>query len=438
MRAQIKTLSAGASIALPAWLLVPSYATTLFLSAGLLFLVQPMVAKMVLPHLGGSPSVWNTSMCFLQATLLLGYAYAHLLVARYSGAAQAAIHCCTLLIAASFLPLDLTKPVPPASGIPAVWLIGQLAISVGPPLFAVSATAPLLQRWFSQTDHPAAADPYFLYASSNAGSLSALVAYPLLVEQHLPLLEQSQTWTVGFALMAIAVAACWLGSRRHRPIQPRSSHIAARPSLGDRLRWIAYAALPSALVLVTAHITTDLASAPLFWVVPLALYLLTFIFAFARRPPLSVRAMLKVQPFLIIPLVVISAELHSIWVLGLHLALFFVTAMICHDELSRRRPPAENLTEFYLYVSLGECWAASSPGWSRRQFSLTSGNIHCCSYYPASLDRHLSARASRCAGLISLFPSCLQPDWPRWFLPVICRPGCLSGVDAGRSCIVAI
>ena len=118
--------------------------------------------------------------------------------------------------------------------------------------------------------------------------------------------------------------------------------------------WIAYAALPSGLVLaVTAHITTDLASAPLFWVVPLALYLLTFIFAFARRPLLSVHAMLKVQPFLIIPLVVISAALHSIWVLALHLALFFVTAMVCHGELSRRRPPAEKLTEFYLYVSLG-------------------------------------------------------------------------------------
>jgi hypothetical protein len=326
------------------------------------------------------------------------------------------------------LPLDLTKPVPPASGMPAVWLIGQFAISVGPPLFAVSATAPLLQRWFSQTDHPAAADPYFLYTSSNAGSLSALLAYPLLVEQHLPLPEQSQSWTAGFALMAIAVAACWVGSLFLPRAEPRANRVAAGPSLGDRLGWIAYAALPSALLLaVTAHITTDLASTPLFWVVPLALCLLTFIFAFARRPLVSDRAMLKVQPFLIIPLVVISAALHSIWVLGLHLALFFVTAMICHDELSRRRPPAENLTEFYLYVSLGECWAASSPGWSRRQFSPTSGNIHCCLYYPASLDRHPSVRASRCAGLISLFPSCWQPDWPRWFLPVICRPGCLSG-----------
>src|SRR5215472_2888883 len=354
MRAQIKTLSAGASIIFPARLLLPSYAATLCLSAGLLFLVQPMVAKMVLPHLGGSPSVWSTSMCFFQATLLLGYAYAHLLVARYSGAAQAAIHCCTLLIAASFLPLDLTKPVPPASGIPSVWLIGQLAIGVGPPLFAVSATAPLLQRWFSQTDHPGAADPYFLYASSNAGSLSALLAYPLLVEQHLPLPTQSQSWTAGFALMAIAVSACWVGSRCRPRVQTRASRVAARPSLGDRVSWIAYAALPSALVLaVTAHITTDLASAPLFWVVPLALYLLTFIFAFARRPPLAAAAMLKVQPFLIIPLVVISAALQSIWVLGLHLALFFVTAIICHGELSRRRPPAENLTEFYLYVSLG-------------------------------------------------------------------------------------
>jgi hypothetical protein len=277
MRARTKVLSAGVSVTFPARLLLPSYAATLFLSAGLLFLVQPMVAKMVLPHLGGSPSVWNTSMCFFQATLLLGYAYAHLLATRFGGLAQAAIHAGVLLIAATFLPLDLTRPVPPADGIPAVWLIGQLAISVGPPLVAISATAPLLQRWFSQTDHPTAADPYFLYASSNAGSLTALVAYPLLVEPSLPLPAQSQTWAAGFVLMAAAVAACWVGGRCRPGIEPSATPLAARPSFADRPRWIGYAALPSALLLaVTAHITTDLGAAPLFWVIPLALYLLTF------------------------------------------------------------------------------------------------------------------------------------------------------------------
>ena len=354
MRADTKTL-VTVSVSFPARLLLPSYAATLFFSAGLLFLVQPMVTKMVLPRLGGSPAVWNTSMCFFQATLLCGYLYAHLLATRVDRRAQALIHGVVLLTAAAFLPLDLTQATPPADGIPVLWLIGRLAITVGPPFFAVSATAPLLQRWFSRTDHPAAADPYFLYAASNAGSLIALLAYPLLVEPNLPLPAQSRAWSLGLALVAAGIGVCWLGYRRHPALDPVVEEERA-PALrwSQRLRWVAFAFVPSALLLaVTAHITTDLASAPLFWVIPLALYLLTFIFAFASRPPLPHALMLRLQPLLLIPLVVVSAMLHSIWLLMLHLAFFFVTAMVCHGELARQRPPAANLTEFYLYVSLG-------------------------------------------------------------------------------------
>lgn len=354
MRAQAKPIPLGLSFGFPAGLLLPSFAATLFLSAGLLFVVQPMVAKMALPGLGGSPSVWNTSMCFFQAMLLLGYAYAHLLATRVGLWTQAVIHGCVVLIAATFLPIDLSSATPPPNGTPVLWLVGQLAITVGPPFFALSATAPLLQRWFSRSDHPSAADPYFLYASSNAGSLLALLAYPLLIEPNLPLPMQSRSWAVGLALMLAGIAVCWIGCRLHPGTTIAEANVTARTTAADRLRWVAYAFVPSGLLLaVTTHITTDLAAAPLFWVVPLALYLLTFILAFARRQLLPHRAMVKLQLFLLIPLIVISATVQSLWLIAVHLALFFVTAMVCHGELAQRRPPASDLTQFYLCVSLG-------------------------------------------------------------------------------------
>jgi hypothetical protein len=354
MRTQTKHIPLGLSLGFPAGVLLPSFIATLVLSAGLLFVVQPMVAKMMLPRLGGSPSVWNTSMCFFQAVLLCGYAYAHVLARRAGMWAQAVIHGCVLLVAAAFLPLDLGSAAPPTSATPVLWLVGQSAVTVGPSFFAVSATAPLLQRWFSRSDHPSAADPYFLYAASNAGSLSALLAYPLLVEPNLPLPLQSRLWAAGLALMVAGIAVCWLGCQLRPGAAVQGVRVRQRTDAADRLRWVGYAFVPSALLLaVTAHITTDLAAAPLFWVVPLALYLLTFILAFASRPPLPRPLMLKVQLYLLIPLIVISATVQSLWLIALHLALFFVTAMVCHGELARRRPPVSDLTEFYLCVSLG-------------------------------------------------------------------------------------
>jgi hypothetical protein len=230
----------------------------------------------------------------------------------------------------------------------------RLTATVGIPFFAISATAPLLQRWFSQTDHATAQDPYFLYAASNAGSLLALLSYPLLVEPSLPLSQQSRIWSAGLMLLVGAIAFCWLGYRgREAPVRPGAA--SGRPiTISDRLQWIAFSFVPSSLLLaVTGHITTDLSSAPLFWVVPLSLYLLTFILVFARRPPLPHRWMVKLQPLIVIPLVTLSLVSHNIWLLGLHLAAFFVIAMVCHGELASRRPPVESLTEFYLCVSLG-------------------------------------------------------------------------------------
>jgi hypothetical protein len=354
MSLDVKTHSAVLPAVFPRSLLLPGFAATLFVGACLLFLVQPMVSKMILPRLGGSPSVWNTCMCFFQAMLLLGYAYAHWLASRFGGLAQAAIHAAVLAVAALFLPFDLTTQLPPAEGSPVPWLIARLAITVGPPFFAISATAPLLQRWFSRTDHAAAGDPYFLYAASNAGSLLALLAYPLIVEPALPLWQQSRDWSFGLGLLALGIAFCWVGYRSRTTADPVTAEAAPRPSVAERLRWVAYAFVPSSLLLaVTAYITTDLASAPLFWVVPLALYLATFIVAFSRRPLLPHGLMLRLQPLLMIPVVLLSVGLHNVWLLLLHLACFFVIAMVCHGELARSRPAARDLTEFYLWISLG-------------------------------------------------------------------------------------
>jgi hypothetical protein len=354
MSLDIKTAAALRPVAFPRAMLLPGFAVTLFTGACLLFLIQPMVSKMLLPHLGGSPSVWNTCMVFFQAMLLLGYAYAHWLATRFGGLAQAAIHAGVLCIAVLFLPFDLTTQVPPVDSSPVPWLIARLAITVGPPFFAISATAPLLQRWFSRTGHPDAADPYFLYAASNAGSLLALLAYPLIVEPALTVPQQSRAWSYGLGVLAIGIAFCWAGYRNHLAPTPTLALAAPRPARAERLRWIAYAFVPSSLLLaVTAHITTDLAAAPLFWVVPLALYLATFIIAFSRRPAFSHALMLRLQPLLIIPVAILSIGMHSVWLLLLHLVCFFGIAMVCHGELARSRPNTRDLTEFYLWISLG-------------------------------------------------------------------------------------
>src|SRR5205814_8895491 len=163
------------------------------------------------------------------ARLLLGYAYAHWLATRFGGPAQAAFHAAVLAVAALFLPFDLTTQLPPTGGSPVPWLIARLAITVGPPFFAISATAPLLQRWFSRTDHPAAGDPYFLYAASNAGSLSALLAYPLIVEPALPLWQQSRDWSFGLGLLAFGIAFCWIGYRSRTTAAPVTAAVGPRP-----------------------------------------------------------------------------------------------------------------------------------------------------------------------------------------------------------------
>ncbi len=345
------------------------YALTLFASALLLFLVQPMVGKMILPKLGGTPAVWNTCMVFFQAMLLAGYAYAHGTAARLNVRRQAILHLLVLLVPLAVLPIAVAeKMVPPATDSPTGWLLLQLFIGVGLPFFVVSSSAPLLQTWFSRTGHRDAGDPYFLYAASNAGSLLALLGYPLLVEPNLPLARQSQAWAWGYALVAgliaICAAAMWRPSRD--PVNgpaalPAAGRDRADPAapigLGARAWWVLLAAIPSSLMLgVTTYITTDLAAVPLMWVLPLAIYLLTFVLVFAKRCLVPHAMIVKLVPFLVLPMgILFFFRLASLeWLLvPVHLISFFAVAMLCHGELVRRRPGCERLTEFYLLMSVG-------------------------------------------------------------------------------------
>ncbi len=341
------------------------FGVTLFLSAFLLFCVQPMIAKMVLPLLGGSPAVWTTCMVFFQAALLAGYAYAHAttswLGVRRQTIVQAGLLVLPLCVLPFGIPADATRSLVPDAN-PTGWLFGLLLGMVALPFFVVATSAPLLQRWFTRTGHPAASDPYFLYAASNLGSMLALLAYPFVLEPNFRLAQQSWGWGVGYAVYLVLILGCATVVRRGP--EERGEHSDSqgpaiepqRPGTGQVFRWIALAFIPTSLMLgVTMYLTTDIAAIPLLWVIPLALYLLTFILTFARRPILPHSWMVRVLPMAAVLLVLvlnIGSVAQPVF-LPLHLAVFFVAAMVCHAELVRCRPPQEHLTAFYLALSCG-------------------------------------------------------------------------------------
>jgi spermidine synthase len=281
------------------------FAFTLFTSATLLFMVEPMIGKMILPLLGGTPAVWNTAMVFYQAVLLAGYAYAHFSTSWLGARKQAALHLVLLALPFLFLPLAVNPDLIKGGENPIVGLLLLLSMTVGLPMFVVSASAPLLQKWFADTSHPSARDPYFLYGASNLGSMLALLAYPTVVEPYLRLGQQSFDWTVGYGVLAALTALCavflWVSPSsdeeliRVRSVSEGESFAYAsgsdEPLSGDVtwqrvLRWVALAFVPSSLMLgATTYITTDIAAIPLLWVTPLALYLLSFILVFSHISP---------------------------------------------------------------------------------------------------------------------------------------------------------
>lgn len=390
--------------------MLPLFAATLFVSASLLFLVQPMVGKMILPRLGGTPAVWNTCMVFFQGVLLVGYAYTHTLSTRYNRPRQVLIQLAVLLLPfIGFLPFGLGIWEPPAESNPIFHVLWLLLGMVGLPFFVVSTSAPLLQRWFSATDHPAAKDPYFLYGASNLGSMLALVLYPILVEPLFPVETQAVVWTIGYVLFVLLVAVCagviWRHAHRtpeRQPEAPSSEPVVANKAVASdavtakprraltfatakpakpaatlaadkdqqigkpltplrRLRWVGLAAVPSSLMLgMTTYLTTDIAAIPFFWVIPLALYLLTFIIVFARWPVIWSEqphdVILYIQPVFLVFLIVILMGLFGIGVMAalvIHSLSFFFIALVCHGELARDRPEPRHLTEFYLWLSVG-------------------------------------------------------------------------------------
>jgi spermidine synthase len=383
------------------------FAFTLFTSATLLFLVEPMIGKMILPLLGGTPAVWNTCMVFFQAVLLLGYAYAHASTSWLGVRKQAALHLALLVLPFVFLPLAVNRDLIKGGDNPVLSLLLLLSLSVGLPMFVVSASAPLLQKWFANTSHPAAKDPYFLYGASNLGSMLALIGYPTVVERYLRLGQQSFDWTIGYGILVALTAVCavflWRspravatddasvstaeaswpksadrsseaiqpskqgfrkGSRRAPSMPPIETEPTATLS-GDVtwlrvLRWVALAFVPSSLMLgATTYITTDIAAIAFLWVMPLALYLLSFIIVFSRVPPWVHKGMILVMPLLVLALLFfmlseLKTRSHWItWSLGIHLATLFVVSMVCHGELARDRPAAKYLTGYFLWMSVG-------------------------------------------------------------------------------------
>jgi len=342
-------------------------ALTLFLSSSLLFLVQPMIAKMVLPLLGGTPAVWNTCMVFFQATLLAGYLYVHAATKWLRPRQQVALHVTLLVVSLLALPVVLiTRGDPPASGMPVLWLLRVLAVTVGVPFFMASTSSPLLLRWFARTRHPSAHDPYFLSVAANLGSVFALLAYPAVVEPTLRLADQSWLWAVGYGLFVALTLAChWLVYRAAGPAaaefpSPENSGLPddAEPiTWAQRFRWGVLAFIPSSLMLgVTTFVTTDIAAVPLFWVLPLMIYLLTFVLVFAKRvilpPALAVRA-LPLCALVLVTVIVFATHLPPVAQSPVHLLTFFFAAMVCHGELARTRPSSGRLTDFYLSMSVG-------------------------------------------------------------------------------------
>jgi spermidine synthase len=358
-------------------LLVTVFAIAIFLNAALLFSVQPLFTKMVLPLLGGSPAVWNTCLLFFQTLLLAGYLYAHVTSRWLNPRNQAILHLTLLASAVLLLPIHVPASwaQPPGSALPIVWLLGLLAVSLGLPFFLLSAGAPMMQRWFATTRHAWAQNPYFLYAASNLGSFAALLAYPFVIEPRMRISEQSVTWLEFYYALLVLMGVCAIAAIASRRIGGGSvvtARIAPEPgeALGAanreptivpdrrlRIRWVLLSFAPSSMLIgVTTYLSTDIAAVPFLWVIPLALYLLTFVLVFARRRVFSRELVLHAQLLLGLVLVVALCLRSEKGIIGpavLHLLAFFFTAMMCHGELAASRPKAEYLTEFYLWMSFG-------------------------------------------------------------------------------------
>lgn len=334
------------------------FVITILCGSFLLFLVQPLVARMALPLLGGAPAVWNSAMLVYQALLLGGYAYAHAL-SRFPLRRQAVVHIGLLALAGITLPISLAALPAPAPGWEALWVPALFLASVGPVFFVVSAQAPLMQRWFAAD--PDAGDPYWLYSASNIGSFAGLVTYPFLLEPLMPIAGQTQLWAVGYGVLALLVVlvarARWNADMTAEPAA-EATHPDTRERVGTRrvLVWLALAAVPSGLMLsTTTHLTTDIVAMPLLWVLPLGLYLISFSLAFAERSEFAL-ACTRLAPLALLlagSIAMVSGGTASLGLLFGALALLLIVATALHRRLYNLRPDPSQLTLFYLVMSAG-------------------------------------------------------------------------------------
>src|SRR5579864_1653785 len=350
---------------------MPLFALTIFASAFLLFLVQPIIAKQILPWFGGSAAVWTTCLVFFQSALLAGYAYADFVVRRLSLRRQAILHAALLVASLLALPIVPGAFWKPAGGEnPAALILGLLAVTLGLPFFLLSTTSPLLQAWFARR-YPGQ-NPYRLFALSNFSSLLALLAYPFAIEPRIPTRMQAHAWSAGYALfVALCVATAWRNLRiTERPViarPPSHEAPAPAPTLARQLLWCALAATSSVLLLsVTTHITQNIAAVPLLWIVPLTIYLLTFILCFESSRLYPRETLLPIAAAALGVMAWCLADPDLTHALELQLGVFcvglFIVCMFCHGELARLKPAPRHLTRFYLMVSLGGAVGAALVG----------------------------------------------------------------------------
>jgi hypothetical protein len=345
----------------PSAFMLTSFVIATLVSSSLLFLVQPLMAKVMLPYFGGSSSVWAVSMSFFQAMLLAGYGYAHLLRKFFSLRQGIVVHIGLMVLGLFLLRFDADALVDKSSEtLGALSLLGVLFKSVGFPFAVMSANAPIMQSWFSQSSHKDAADPYFLYAASNLGSMFALLAYPIIIEPLIGLDSQTYSWSAGFLLLTLCLASCGvllLANQGVSAIEQNSADTYESISWSARLNWLVCAFVPSALLSAwTNHITTDVASVPFLWLPPLALYLASFILMFRAKPWVSIKLL---RLLLLISLPVAYAVNYGLGRNYMSLVLvagaiaFMATACIMHRKMYETRPGSAKLTEFYFVMSLG-------------------------------------------------------------------------------------
>ena len=347
---------------------MPVFASTIFLSAFLLFLVQPIIAKQILPWFGGAPAVWNTCMVFFQTLLLAGYAYADWSTRRLSPRAQALVQTALLVASAALLPIVADASWKPSGSEDPVWrILALLTVSIGLPYLMLSSTGPLVQACFARRF--GGANVYRLFALSNFGSMLALLAYPLVIETEVTTRVQAIAWSVAYAAYALLCASCMLmaSGPSSTPARIEEKADGARPTLERQALWLALAALGTVMLLgITNHITQNISSIPLLWLAPLTLYLLSFILCFEGRGwyrrPVFVTLFIAGLPLMAWGLQTESGLLDIHKAIPIYLTGLFVSCMFFHGELAASRPEPRYLTRFYLMISLGGALGGMAVG----------------------------------------------------------------------------